>query len=63
LSYFLWWIFFEIGCWELFAQGWLRTEILLIYASWVARITGMSHQGACPWRSNSLNTKVYILMS
>jgi hypothetical protein len=26
--------------------GWLRTSILLISASWVARITGMSHW--CP---------------
>jgi hypothetical protein len=24
--------------------GWLRTTILLISASWVARITGVSHQ-------------------
>jgi hypothetical protein len=29
---------------ELFAWGWLQTEILLISASWVARITVMSHQ-------------------
>jgi hypothetical protein len=25
-------------------RGWLWTEIVLISASWVARITGMSHQ-------------------
>jgi hypothetical protein len=36
--------FFEIGSHELFAQDWLQTVILLISASWVARITGMSHQ-------------------
>jgi hypothetical protein len=30
--------FFEIGL------GWLRTTILLISASWVAGITGVSHQ-------------------
>jgi hypothetical protein len=35
---------FEIGSHELFAWGWLRTTILLISASWVARITGVSHQ-------------------
>jgi hypothetical protein len=35
--------FFEIGSHELFAQGWLRTMILLISASWVARITGVSY--------------------
>jgi hypothetical protein len=29
-------------CWTI-CPGWLRTEILLISASWVARITGMSH--------------------
>jgi hypothetical protein len=34
---------FEIGFCKLFASGWLRTAILLISASWVARITGMSH--------------------
>jgi hypothetical protein len=27
-------------------QGWFRTVILLIAASWVARITGVGHQ--CP---------------
>jgi hypothetical protein len=31
---------------KLFALGWLRTAILLISASWVAGITGVSHQ--CP---------------
>jgi hypothetical protein len=35
--------FFEIGSHELFDQGWFQTTILLISASWVARITGMSH--------------------
>jgi hypothetical protein len=39
----LWSIFFEIGSLELFAQGWLQTVILLISASWVARIIGVSH--------------------
>jgi hypothetical protein len=38
--------FFEIGsrnC-KLFPRGWLRTMILLVSASWVARITSMSHR-------------------
>jgi hypothetical protein len=34
---------FKIGSWELFAWGWLWTMILLIFASWVAGITGVSH--------------------
>jgi hypothetical protein len=34
--------YFEIGSCELFAQVWLGTEILLISASWVTRITGVS---------------------
>jgi hypothetical protein len=36
--------FFMIGFLELFCLGWLWTMILLISASWVARITGVSHQ-------------------
>jgi hypothetical protein len=39
--------FFKIGSLELFAQDWLWTEILLISAFWVARITGMT-TGAQP---------------
>jgi hypothetical protein len=35
--------FFSESC-ELFAQGCLRTMILLISASWIVRITGVSHQ-------------------
>jgi hypothetical protein len=35
---------FAIGFHELFARGWLRISILLISASLVARITGVSHQ-------------------
>jgi hypothetical protein len=35
---------FEIVSLELFAQGWLQTMILLISASWVAKITGVSHR-------------------
>jgi hypothetical protein len=35
--------FFEIGSHKLFPRGWLWTTILLISASWVARITDVSH--------------------
>jgi hypothetical protein len=35
--------FFKIGSLELFPQAGLQTAILLISASWVARITGVSH--------------------
>jgi hypothetical protein len=41
----LWWFFFFFGdrvSWTI-CSGWLRTEILLISASWVARITGMRY--------------------
>jgi hypothetical protein len=34
---------FETGSWEQFVWHWLRITILLISASWVARITGVSH--------------------
>jgi hypothetical protein len=34
--------FFKIGSWELFCPGWLQTTILLISASWIVRITGVS---------------------
>jgi hypothetical protein len=40
----LWWVFFKIESQELFAPGWLPTKILLISASCVAGITGVSHQ-------------------
>jgi hypothetical protein len=30
-------------------QGWLQTAILLISASWIARITGMSHWYPAQW--------------
>jgi hypothetical protein len=35
--------FFEIGAHWTICSGWLWTMILLISASWVARITGLSH--------------------
>jgi hypothetical protein len=40
--------FFKIGSCGTICPGWLRTAILLISASWVARITGVSHH--CPVR-------------
>jgi hypothetical protein len=38
----LWWVFFKIESRELFCLGWFWTTVLLISASWVARITGVS---------------------
>jgi hypothetical protein len=35
--------FFEIGSHRTICQGWLWTAIFLISASWVAKITGVSH--------------------
>jgi hypothetical protein len=35
--------FFKIGTHEPFAQGWLQITILLISASRIARITGVSY--------------------
>jgi hypothetical protein len=37
--------YLEIGFCELFAWGWLWTEIPHISSSWVIRIKGVSHQG------------------
>jgi hypothetical protein len=42
---FLWRVFWDRVS-QTICLGWLRTMILLISASWVARIIGMSHQ--CP---------------
>jgi hypothetical protein len=42
--------FFEIGFCELWCLGWLQTAILLIFATWVARITGMSHWCLAFWK-------------
>jgi hypothetical protein len=36
--------FFKVGSHKLFALGWFWTPILLISASWVARITGVSRR-------------------
>jgi hypothetical protein len=47
ISPFWGWVFFfffERGSCELFAWGWLQTMILLMSASQVARIIGVSHQ-------------------
>jgi hypothetical protein len=47
--------FWDGGVSQTICPGWLQTTILLISASWVARIIGMSHQ--CLVRINSLITK------
>jgi hypothetical protein len=39
---FLWWIFWDRVSW-IICLGWLWTTILLISASWVVRIIGVSH--------------------
>jgi hypothetical protein len=33
----------EMRSWGIFCPGWLQSAILLISASWVARIVGVSH--------------------
>jgi hypothetical protein len=45
-SPFLWWVFLRDRVSRTVCLGWLWTVILLISASWVARIIGVSHQ--CP---------------
>jgi hypothetical protein len=47
-SPFSWWIFFKIQSIKLFCLGWVQTAILLISASWVARITVVSHWHPAP---------------
>jgi hypothetical protein len=42
--FFLWWIFSRWVSRRTTCPGWLQTMILLISASWIARITGVSHQ-------------------
>jgi hypothetical protein len=44
---FLWGVF-KIGSPRTICLGWLQTMILLISASWVARITGVSHRHRVP---------------
>jgi hypothetical protein len=41
-SHFLWWVFRDRVS-QTLCPGWLRTTILLISASWVATITGVSY--------------------
>jgi hypothetical protein len=55
---------FKIGSHELFAHGWLRTVILLISASLVARIAGMSHiiLRAVPKQKSQIKKWAYILI-
>jgi hypothetical protein len=40
---FLWRVFWDRVSWN-YLPGWLWTSIILISASWVARMTGMSHR-------------------
>jgi hypothetical protein len=44
---FLWWFSFKIVS-QTTCLGWLQTAILLISASWVARITGVNHRSRAP---------------
>jgi hypothetical protein len=43
ISLILWWVFWDRVL-QTICPGWFRTTIFLIFASWVARITGMNHQ-------------------
>jgi hypothetical protein len=54
-SSFLWWVFFVKIESRTICPGWFWTMILLISASWVARITGVSPQR--PTRQCILNSK------
>jgi hypothetical protein len=48
---FLWWVFQDRVS-QTVCLGWLRTSLLLISASWVARITGVSHRCPVPFWKN-----------
>jgi hypothetical protein len=56
--------FFVMGFFKIVSQtvcsGWLQTEMLLVSASWVARITGMSHQH--PTECMFLNRVLLVLV-
>jgi hypothetical protein len=39
----LWWVFWNRVSWTI-CSGWFWTPVLLISASWVVRVTGVSHQ-------------------
>jgi hypothetical protein len=43
ISPFLWWVFFQHRVLRTICPGWLQTVVLLISASGVAGITGVSH--------------------
>jgi hypothetical protein len=55
--------FHEVLFWDrvsqTICQGWHQTEILLISASWVTRITGMSHL-KIEWARNSNKTHMFL---
>jgi hypothetical protein len=48
-SHFLCWGLFQGRVSRTICLGWLLTEILLISASWIARITGVSHLCLARW--------------
>jgi hypothetical protein len=50
-------VIFKVGSRNLFALGWLQTEILLISASWVARITGVPLAPGLFLRGSCLGTQ------
>jgi hypothetical protein len=50
----LWWDFFWDRVLQTICPDWLWTSILLISASWVARITGVSHRRLAASPSNFL---------
>jgi hypothetical protein len=51
-SPFLWTCFQDRVSQTIFLAGWLRAAVLLISASWVAKMTGMSHR--CPAQTTFL---------
>jgi hypothetical protein len=53
---FLYWLFFWDRVSQTICPDWLQTVILLISASWIAGITGVSH-----WRPASSNLFWYYL--
>jgi hypothetical protein len=54
---FSWWVFLRNRVFETIFLGWLQTS-LLISASWVARITGVSHQ--CPAKWFLFNRQIHV---
>jgi hypothetical protein len=55
--------FFETGSHKLFAWGWLQIQILLISASWIVRITGVSHWQLAPLSDAMKICQQWLLLS